>query len=148
MQKGFITKNNEFLVKNIESLLKNNKFDKVYATKFVNNLNSQYVKFLNWSKMCDAKSQEFAVTLPDTAVILEKTSYALPTEFVGGGTKEVFLCGTDYDACLLAIAYQLFDKGIQPRIILDCTGSASNSPLDKNEFIKLCRRNFGEKSIV
>ncbi len=84
MQKGFINKNNEFLVKNIENLLKNHKFDRVFATKFVNNLDSQYVKLLNFDRMCDAKSQEFAVTLPDTAVILEKTSYALPTEFVGG----------------------------------------------------------------
>jgi len=147
MQKGFINNNNEFLVKNIENLLKNNSFEEIIATKFVNRPDSQYCKFLNYERLCDEKSQEFAIALPQKTKIIEKTSYALPRKIVGGGS-EVFLCGTDYDACVLAIAYQLFDSGIQPHIILSCVGSASNNPLSKEEFIKLCKRNFGEKSIV
>lgn len=37
MQKGFINENNQFLVDNINNLIKSNKFDKIIATKFINN---------------------------------------------------------------------------------------------------------------
>lgn len=51
MQKGFINKNNRFLIKRISNLIDNGKFDVVLATKFENFSNSQYEKWLSWSKL-------------------------------------------------------------------------------------------------
>lgn len=42
MQKGFINKNNDFLVKNIQNLIGSSRFDKIYATKFINHTGSQF----------------------------------------------------------------------------------------------------------
>lgn len=58
------------------------------------------------------------------------------------------MCGTDYDACVLAIGYQLFDRGIQPKFIWDCIGSAASVQLDKDLFEKMYKRNFGKDCIV
>ena len=77
MQIGFITKNNDFLVKNIEKLIQNGNFDQIIATKFVNNKKSQYAKFLDYTKFCGGEEIEFALDLPKNALVFEKTSYAM-----------------------------------------------------------------------
>ena len=151
MQKGFINNNNAFLVKNIENLMKNGNFDQIVATRFVNHKNSQYEKFLNWTKLSDQESQSFAINLPEYAKVCEKSSYGMR----GGDlacaineNDEVYLCGTDHDACVLAIAYQLFDYGVQPHIVMNCVGSHSENPaISKEDFEKLCLKNFGKNSV-
>ncbi len=149
MQKGFMNEKNKFLIDRIKKLF-SKPFDKFYATKFVNKKESPFVIFLNWENLMTKSEQEFAVELPNDVTILEKTSYSLESGGVNqfNKTDKVYLCGTDYDACVLAIAYQLFDKGIKPYILIDYVGSASKNPLDKEQFIKLCKRNFGEDSII
>ena len=151
MQKGFINKNNDFLVKNIQNLIGSSRFDKIYATKFINHTGSQFFKFLNWRRFCENSEIDFAVDLPKEAVVIEKTSYA----FAGGEveknfdkTDEIYLCGTDYDSCVLAIAFQLFDFGICPHILIDCVGSHSDNPVSKTDFEKICEENFSEQSIL
>ena len=57
MQKGFINKNNEFLVKNVQNLINSGDFDEIIATKFINYENSPYEKFLNWTDMQGGKIQ-------------------------------------------------------------------------------------------
>lgn len=150
VQKGFINENNSFLVKSIENLINSNVFDQIFATKFINHPKSQFVEFLNWHKLMEKSELDFAIQLPSDVTVLEKTSYSLEA---GGGiqfnkTDKVYLCGTDYDACILAIAYQLFDSGIKPYILINYVGSASKNPLNKEEFIKLFKRNFGEDSVI
>ena len=127
MQKGFITENNKFLVKNIENLLKNHDFDRIFATKFINNEKSPFVKYLDYTKFFDGDGTDFALDLR-------------------GG--EFYLCGTDYDSCVLAIAFQLFDHGIQPKIILNCVGSHSKNSIPLEDFKKICIKNFGKDSII
>ena len=62
--------------------------------------------------------------------------------------SEIYLCGTDYDACVLAIAYQLFDNGFAPKIISSCIGSASRNPIDKGIVERIMTRNFEKTSII
>ena len=145
MQKGFITENNKFLVKNIENLLKKHDFDRIFATKFINNEKSPFVKYLDYTKFFDGDGTDFALDLPSKTVEIKKTSYTLPKILRGG---EFYLCGTDYDSCVLAIAFQLFDHGIQPKIILDCVGSHSKNPIPLEDFKKICIKNFGKDSII
>ncbi len=149
MQKGFITKNNDFLIKNIENLLKSVKFDKIIATKFINKKDSQYVKFLNYSRFMekDGGGTDFAIKLPKKSIEVIKTSYGLPDIFLIE-KGEVYICGTDYDSCVLSICFQLFDYGIQPKIIRNCVGSHSLNPIPFVDFEKMCRKNFGENSII
>ncbi len=151
MQKGFINKNNDFLVKNIKNLLKNDSFDKIIATKFVNHEKSQYVNFLNWSEMMSEEKQEFAINLPENALVFDKTSYAIRGGDLASAideNDEVYISGTDHDSCVLAIAFQLFDYGVKPYVIWDCIGSHSQNPISKEEIEKIYLKNFGKDCII
>ena len=149
MQKGFINKNNSFLVKNIENLIKNCQFDEIIATKFVNKENSQYERSLNWKEMMGGEQIEFALSFPKNTRIIEKCSYSLPIENLKDFSKEdeVYLCGTDFDACVLAIGYELFDSGISVKFIENAIGSSSSK--DRSETLKeIVVRNFGKDSLI
>ena len=132
-------------------MLKNVQFDQIVATKFVNYKNSIYERFLNYTKLSQKQEQELALKLPADSLIFEKTSYEmLEKDFDVAFDKddEVYICGTDYDACVLAIAFQLFDNGIQPHILLNCVGSHSRNPISKEDFEKICLKNFGINAIL
>lgn len=110
--------------------------------------------------MFNSPEIDFALNLPKDTFIVQKSSYGLPNSmFVKKGLKidknlviprdsEIYLCGTDYDACVLAIAYQLFDNGFAPKIISNCIGSASRNPIDKTIVERIMTRNFGRASVI
>ena len=109
------------------------------------------MQFLNYHRFLTKDETELALILPKNAHILEKTSYSLSEKdfrkFFEKG-DEVFVCGLDYDACVLAICFQLFDHGILPQIVLDAVASHSQKPISRADFEKICRKNFGEKSLI
>ena len=117
----------------------------------MNKNESPYVQFLNYRRFLTEDETELALTLPKSAKIVEKTSYALPEKdfkkFFKKG-DEVFVCGLDYDSCVLAICFQLFDHEILPQIVLDAVASHSKNPISKTDFEKICRKNFGENSLI
>ena len=161
MQKGFITNSNKGLIENINFQIKSGQYDKIVATKFINKENSNYIKKLNWNAMFIGEETDFAIDLPKNAIIIEKTSYGLPlknfskngTELVENSKKildqndDLFICGTDYDACVLAIAYQMFDNGYNVSFLNNCIGSSSRNPIDKKIIERILTRNFGAHSI-
>lgn len=151
VQKGFLNEKCDFVVKKIEKLVGGGNFDQIIATKFVNHDESAYVQFLNYHRFLTKDETKLALNLPKNAKIVEKTSYALPEKnfqklFKKG--DEVFVCGMDYDSCMLAICFQLFDHEILPQIVLDAVASHSENPIPKADFEKICRKNFGEKSLI
>ena len=151
LQKGFLNENCNFVVKKIENLVRGGNFDQIIATKFVNKEESQYVHFLGYRRFLTEDETKIALNLPKNAQIVEKTSYALPEKVFKKLFKkedEVFVCGLDYDACVLAICFQLFDHGILPQIVLDAVASHSKEPISKDNFEKICRKNFGENSLI
>ena len=163
MQKGFMTAGNKHLIGKIEKLINSGGgfFDEIFATKFINFGKSQYCQHIGWEKMKRSGISEFAITLPETAKVIEKETYGLKDRmFIGDKFKvgkkifnadetEVYIVGTDYDACVLAIGFQFFDHGFQPHFILDCVDSAAKSPnISKLQFMRQCQRIFGKNSII
>ena len=160
IQKGFITESNKFLIKNFINLIKSNNFHKIVATQFINKKDSQYIKSLNWNDMFSSPKIDFAVNLPRNAIIIKKHSYGLPTNlFKKDGLRlpnglslsksdDIYICGTDYDACVLAVGYQLFDANYTIKFIESCIGSSSKNPLDKNIIERIMQRNFGKQSVI
>ena len=151
MQKGFINKNNRFLVKKIENLADSGKFDSVFATKFENFQASPFTNWLKWPRMTKEKEQTLVSEIEKLAdVVICKNSYTVPDDKLNEWfheDDEVFLCGTDYDACVLATAFQLFDHNIRPFILMEYVGSHSDCPIAKDAFEKICIKNFGAESI-
>ena len=57
------------------------------------------------------------------------------------------ICGTDTDACCLAIAFNLFDNNIKPIILSElCANSSNNINLHKNA-LEIMKRQFGTNNI-
>lgn len=96
-------------------------------------------------------AQEIIVSRKNNSYVLHKSSYGLDPNDIellkAKDVKEIYLCGTDVDACILAIAFQLFDSGIKPILVWDAVGSSSKT--DFKESLKpLFQRNFGNDSII
>ena len=153
VQNGFINNNNSKIIPNIEKLVKSLDFDEIIVTKFINKPDSQYFKQLNWQEMTSSPDIDLAFKLQneERVTIVEKTSYALPQQAVNSlfdeGT-EIYICGLDYDACVLAIGFQLFDLGFKVSFLLDSISTANVNPMPIKYFKNIILRNFGEKSII
>ena len=110
VQKGFINNKNVEIIPNIEKWINSPNFDRIIATKFINKPDSQYFKQLNWQKMTSSPDIDLAFKLQneERVTIVEKTSYALPQQAVNSlfdEGAEIYICGLDYDACVLAIGF-------------------------------------------
>ena len=118
MQKGFMTNNNKHLIDKINQYLKSNSFDNIFFTKCVNDEQSPYAKILGWNGMTMEEEQALVCSLPTNAKVLTKNCYGISNQdikmFKDLGITEMEICGTDTDACCLAIAFNLFDNNIKP----------------------------------
>lgn len=92
---------------------------------------------LGWNE--NFSTNRYCYRFTKNAIIINKSSYGLPSEFLHLDEKgrikfndfslspkdEICLAGTDSDACVLAVAFQLFDNGFAPKFIIDSIGSSS-----------------------
>lgn len=151
MQKGFINDNNRHIIEKINSYLKNNTFDNIIYTKYVNYEGSPFVKILDWHAMKVPEEQEFCVDFINGATIIPKVGYGVKQEDILKLKKlnidEIEVCGTDTDACVLAVAFQLFDNGIKPIILKDLCASSSSNIEMHNMAIKVMERQFGKDNV-
>ena len=151
MQKGFINDNNRHIVEKINNYLKNNVFDNIIYTKYVNYEGSPFVKILDWHAMRASSEQEFCVDFVKGATIIPKVGYGVNMEDIAKlkklGIEEIEICGTDTDACVLAVAFQLFDSGIKPIILKDLCASSSSNIEMHNMAIKVMERQFGKDNV-
>lgn len=126
MQKGFM-KNGRYkdLNKRIETLISNSQYDKVIFTKFINNKsnNPLYEQKIGWKGLRTKKEQEFSLKIPTYAKIMEKYGYGLildDLEYIKSlNIKQIDICGVKSEACVYAIALQLWDEGIYPNILIN-----------------------------
>ena len=137
LQKGLMTNSIYVeLCKKIETYIKKNKkkYSKIFFTKFINDKNSLYETKLKWTNLQSEDSQEFMIKLPDNAIIMQKHGYGLSQDDLEKikMTGEVDICGIQTDACVYAIALQLWDAGIFPNVLINY---CATSP-DKLEFAK------------
>ena len=151
MQKGFMKETNYHLIEKINNYLKENNFDNIFFTKCVNNSDSPYTKILNWSGITKEEEQEIIVNIPNNAKILTKNCYGLTYEniklFKNLGITEMEICGTDTDACCLAIAFNLFDNNIKPIVLSNLCASSSRNKNIHNNALQIMKRQFGNDNV-
>lgn len=152
VQNGFMKASNAYLVRNINRLLNKHTFEHAFYTQFINRPSSMFVKILNWHDMQEEPATSIATNIASNATIWQKSSYGLSKKHLEQLTSlnlsQIYLCGTDIDACILAIAFQLFDAGIKPMFIADCCDTSSINPALKEGALAIIKRSFGASSIV
>ena len=141
MQNGFMTRPNYInLQSKINNLIKLNEYDKYIFTKFINKDNSLYETKLNWFELKNKESQTICVDIPENSIVLEKMGYGLSHEQLEQikslDVNSVDICGLQTDACVYAIAFQLFDNGIFPNILINyCQTSLERNSIAKEIMI-------------
>ena len=151
MQKGFVNNNNYHIVEKIFNYIESEKFDNIFCTRCINNPNSPFVKFLNYEAMCTEDEQRLVIDIKKEKTVITKTGYGIGNkaieELKEKNITEIELCGTDTDACVLAIAFELFDNGIKPIILQNLCASSSSNMEMHNMAIRIIERQFGKNNI-
>ena len=152
MQKGQMREGNSSLISSINKLLNENKFENVFYTRYFNHEESLFYSVLEYKEMLGEDEIEICVDSVEDSFIFPKETYALAKEQIAYiknmGLKEIYLCGTDIDTCILAIAFRLFDNGIRPYFIWPLCATKNKDQSIKDAIKPLLRRNFGEDCII
>ncbi len=127
VQDGFVSEKTKHIPPRIQSLLKNHSFELIVFTRFVNAENSPYIRFLNWKRFLHDDDIRIAEELQpfthkDNAKVFDKSIYSgISSEVLAvlqqACIHEAFVCGIDTDCCVLKTAVDLFEQGIQPRVL-------------------------------
>jgi nicotinamidase-related amidase len=133
VQQGFINDYTRHIPERIARLIEQSAFDAVLMTRFVNEADGPYHRFLDWHE---------CVGPPETDIVPELARWASPRStytkpgFTGlsgdltrdlrdAGLDEVAIVGIDTDMCVLKIAMDVFDLGIKPVVLVDCCASTA-----------------------
>lgn len=133
VQVGFINDFTHHIPQRLVQLLQTQRFDTVIFTRFINTQEGPYSRFLNWHG-CDRE--------PDVELVPELKPFAQPdlvfakTGICGlsdeltnylrrRSVEQVSIAGIDTDMCVLKIAMDVFDLGIEPIVLTDCCASTA-----------------------
>jgi nicotinamidase-related amidase len=133
LQLGFINEFTHHIPQRIIRLIERDDYAPLIFTRFVNLENGPYQRFLNWNK-CDCQpeinivpplepfvQQDLVFSKPGRCGITEElASYLSSSKF-----ERVFIAGIDTDMCVLKIAMDIFDIGIEPIVLTDCCASTA-----------------------
>lgn len=123
VQNGFITENTNHVIPRIKSLLEQNIFDCVVFTRFINTLDSPYVKYLGWEQLLSEKEQKIVDEIElFTNIVFDKNIYTACNQetlrfMKNRNIEQAFICGIDIDGCVLKTAIDFFENNIITNIL-------------------------------
>lgn len=130
VQNYFMNEHTHELPKKIAMHLENNSYDTVAFTKFVNSPNSSFQKIFGWKKCANPPEIDIVPELQEHAQnIFEKNGFSafksskLLTFLHQNDIQEVYLCGTDTEACVLASALEAFELGFHVHVLHELCAS-------------------------
>ncbi len=139
VQTCFVNKNTKDLPKKIANII-GKTFDYVIFTKFINKKYSNFFKLLNYKKCRSSPEIDIHPALlrfTNENNVFNKTSYSifkskkLVTFLKKNKINTIYLCGIDIDACVLASAFEAFDRGYKVKVLESFAKSHSGEEFDK-----------------
>lgn len=126
--------------------------DRCIFTKFINSEHTVFSNCLKWNRMQTHEEQGIVIPIEENDVIIEKQQYSAVTDklkemLIAGACDTIYLCGLETDACVLSTAFDLFDFGIVPTILIDCCASARGESYHMAAK-KIMERSFGTHNVV
>jgi nicotinamidase-related amidase len=133
VQHGFMNPFTEHIPGRIRRLLESGDFAPVLFTRFVNSPDSPYRTLLRWDACSDPPDTELVDALrpfaADADVYTKSGLTGVPAELASrlqnDNIAELSLVGIDTDMCVLKVAMDVFDLGIEPVILVDCCASTA-----------------------
>jgi len=133
VQIGFINDFTHHIPQRITKLLQRHDYQPILFTRFVNTVDGPYWRFLNWHS-CDREPDtrlvpELEAVAKPELIFSKKGVCGLPDELIGylqvQQIQRLSVVGIDTDMCVLKIAMDLFDIGIEPILLTDCCASTA-----------------------
>jgi len=158
VQKGFARKDSTItLVDKIKTLLQQEIFDVVIATRFLNNDYSIYKQLFGWDKLKTENEREIIPCIKEHVdYVFDKFIYnCVNSNFIqkvcqmneGKYPEKIFIVGADTDCCVLTIATSLFECNIRPVILTKYCDS--NGGFESHQAGLIClRRLIGERQLI
>ena len=133
VQHGFLNAFTRHIPERVARLIDTGAYDPVMFTVFVNTPDSPYQRLLRWSECAAPPDTELAPELRRWAASdrvftkrgLTGVPGALADTLRDIGATEVGVVGIDTDMCVLKIAMDIFDMGIEPVVFVDCCASTA-----------------------
>ena len=133
VERGFINAFTAHIPERIRRLIEMNEYAPVLFTRFVNTEGSPYRTLLRWDACATPSETELVAELAPLAApgdVYTKSGLAgvpdeLATRLRQEKPAELAIVGIDTDMCVLKVAMDVFDLGIEPIILVDCCASTA-----------------------
>ncbi|MBD2260198.1 isochorismatase family cysteine hydrolase [Pseudanabaena sp. FACHB-2040] len=133
VQTGFINDFTHHIPQRVARLIKQKIYSPLLFTRFINSAEGPYTRFLKWDGCNEAPetdlSEDLAPYIKPEFVFSKRGLCGMPIELVDylcdRQTQQVAVVGIDTDMCVLKIAMDLFDRGIEPIVLTDCCASTA-----------------------
>lgn len=133
VQAGFINQYTHHIPQRVARLIGGGECAPVLFTRFVNAPDGPYYRFLEWHG-CEREPEinlvpELEPFVKPGTVFCKSGLCGMPDELAGylqqQHIERVCIAGIDTDMCVLKIAMDLFDIGIEPVVLTDCCASTA-----------------------
>ena len=133
VQRGFVNEFTAHIPARIKQLLEIAEYSPVLFTRFVNTEGSPYRTLLDWDGSSGRPETDIADELQPMATdntVFDKHGLAglpdaLAERLRTSDFRQVTIVGLDTDMCVLKIAMDIFDLGIEPVVLIDCCASTA-----------------------
>lgn len=133
VQVGFINSFTHHIPQRIARLIQRGDYSLLIFTRFINSTDGPYQRFLDWHN-CDCEPEINIATelqpFVEQNLVFSKPGLCGITDELASYLREnhaerVFLVGIDTDMCVLKMAMDIFDIGIEPIVLTDCCASTA-----------------------
>ena len=149
-QKGFKSDNAKKIIKPLTNLVRYKSFDYIIQTMWFNSGVNNFTELLDYEECkVDGKDAGLVKLFPKAHVFPRVNAYSCLTDDLKNMLKYnmiIYLCGWEFDACVLGTGFGLFDYGFKFKVIEDCTASKRNELEEAAKVIML--RQFGDEIFI
>lgn len=133
VQPGFINSFTHHIPQRVARLVERDQYAPILFTRFINEPEGPYQRFLDWHS-CDREPETNIVpelkSFVDQSCVFSKPGLCgMPNQLADylrqHRIERIFLVGIDTDMCVLKMAMDIFDIGIEPIIFTDCCASTA-----------------------
>lgn len=152
MEQAFINDYTNDLPSKIEDYIASTYYDHIVIGKFINHLDSIFLKRLGMNHCLDKEDCELLIQPSKPYIVMERTAYTMYTEQLETYLKEnkikyVYLCGIDTNKSILKTALDLLERGYYVYIIKNlCRSSLGTTYHDMA--IRLLEQAIGKDYII
>lgn len=152
LQTAFINEDTNHLLEPIEKHVIETYYDDIIVGKFINSIDSIFVKRLGDKKCLNKEDSKLELYLSKPYEVMTRTCYtmyteALETYFKEHKIKYIYLCGVDTDRSIYKTALDLLERGYYVYVIKDLCGSSAGTTYH-NMAIHLLKRQIGDDYVI